>query len=275
MVSGLQIAFFVIAFHIFSQFLARLANDQLALPREQFDDLVMMIWITLAVVIIASFPGLRGNARRQLAVPVPPDLRGETALIVLAKLAVPLAVVGAFAIGVIHLSSSIAQLPSATTTNPDQYLRGWADPSRVVLMLVFTCALGPVVEEIVFRGWLFRALDRQWGWKTATLATAIAFGLCHPSSWIHMASTAIGSVIFTAVLLRTGSLRACIALHCAYNVLMQAPLFGQIVFRQRFGDYTGWQTWSLEWACLAFVAIALPAYLVLAARTRRDKPEAA
>ncbi|HRE15390.1 MAG TPA: type II CAAX endopeptidase family protein [Usitatibacteraceae bacterium] len=275
MASGFQIAFFVIAFHFVAQFIARLANEQLSLPREQFNEMVVMIWVTLATVIIAAFPGLRANARRQLAVPVPLDLRWETAFIAAAKLAIPLAAIGAFALGMIFVSNAPSMLPSATTANPSQIWSAWKDPASVLLILVFTCALGPAVEEIVFRGWLFRAWERQWGWKAATVATAIAFGLCHPSSLVHMASTTLGSVVFTAILLRTGSLRACIAVHCAYNAVMQAPLFGQIVFRQRFGDYTGWQTWSLEWACLAFVAVALPAYLVLAARTRRDKLEAA
>lgn len=270
MASGFQIAFLVIAFHFVAQFAARLANDHLALPRERFEDLVMILWIGMALVVIAAFPGLRASARRQLAVAIPEGLRWETACVGLAKFAVPLAVIGAFALGSILASDAASLKPSWPTGSAERLLDAWRDPSSVLLILVFMCFLGPLVEEIVFRGWLFRAWDRQWGWKASTIATAIAFGLCHPTSPVHVASTALGSLVFTAILLRTGSLRACIAVHCAYNLLVQAPFLGQVIFRQRFGDYTGWQTWSLEWACLAFVALALPAYLVLAARTRRD-----
>jgi len=272
MASGFQIAFLVLAFQFGAMLATRFVSSEIGIADQDAEHLAKAIWISLAVVTIASFPKLREDARRQLSAPIPADRILETWFTAIAKVTIPFAVVGALAIWVLATDDAKTLSESWTSIKPFQVWGDSLTAKGVIRNLVLACFVGPIVEEIVFRGWLFRAWERQWGWRASMIATAIAFGLCHPS---HVESAAFGSIVFTAILLRTGSLRACIVVHCVYNFLVQPPLFGQIVFRQRFGDYTGWQTWSLEWACLAFVAVALPAYLVLAARTRRDKPEPA
>ncbi len=85
-------------------------------------------------------------------------------------------------------------------------------------------------------------------------------------------SSFLGSLIYIAILRRTGSLRACIAVHCAFNVLVSWPLFGHLLFARRPGDPLSPQTWSIEIACFVITAIGLPLYLFLARKPYGAQP---
>src|SRR6185436_8925458 len=54
--------------------------------------------------------------------------------------------------------------------------------------------VGPLTEEILFRGYLFRQLHRRARWKfsTSVLVTSVVFGLMHlPNALAHGAGTEI------------------------------------------------------------------------------------
>ncbi len=98
-----------------------------------------------------------------------------------------------------------------------------------VLMFVI---LFPVVEEILFRGFLFTGLAQSWGPSMASLLTILAFVAVHMPKVVEywpalVAVTLIGS--FTIwIRIRTNSLAPSIALHSAYN--------GTLVFAALFSD---------------------------------------
>ena len=125
--------------------------------------------------------------------------------------------------------------------------------------------IGPFVEEVVFRGFLFGAWERQWGWIPAMLATSICFGLIHPGKFIQ---TFIGSIVFVCILRRTGTLWGPILAHMLYNALVTWPLLGQMIMAKPALDLRNPWEWVLEFACLAFVIVALPVYVWMA-RTKR------
>jgi membrane protease YdiL (CAAX protease family) len=136
-------------------------------------------------------------------------------------------------------------------------------PARILHQVLISWLAGPLLEELVFRGLLFRAFERQRGWLYAAVATSVLFGLAHPD---RMVASGLGGLVLACVLRRTGSLRACVLLHALYNVLVSWPLLGQVLLSPRSGDLGSPATWALPLACLAFVAVALPTCLWLAAR---------
>lgn len=79
-------------------------------------------------------------------------------------------------------------------------------------------AFAPWAEEYLFRGLLFRALDREWGGWRALLGSAAFFAVYHPPlAWLP-----VGLLGVAAALLFKGSgrLAPAVALHLAYNAVV-------------------------------------------------------
>ncbi len=78
--------------------------------------------------------------------------------------------------------------------------------------------IAPVTEEYLFRGLLFRALDREWGGWRAVLGSAAFFAIYHgPLAWLPVAAVgAINALLFR----RWGRLAPAVALHMAYNAVV-------------------------------------------------------
>ena len=133
----------------------------------------------------------------------------------------------ATALGV-NLVGLLIQTP--TTTNPmTQLLR---DRTAIVLVGAFGITLGPICEELAFRGLLQPLLVRSLGVVPGILAAAIPFGLLHlPEygySWRHGVLVTLAGAAFGWIRHSTGSVKAAAIMHGAYNAfffiaLMSAP----------------------------------------------------
>lgn len=114
---------------------------------------------------------------------------------------------------------------------------GWTLPASLSA-LVGSVVLGPVAEEVLFRGFLFRQLIRRAGWNAtaAIIVSAMVFGLAHlanvdlalaggpRAAVVEVATTAGGGLLFAWVVLRWGSLWPAIGLHTFMNLSWQ--MFG-------------------------------------------------
>ena len=75
--------------------------------------------------------------------------------------------------------------------------------------------VAPVAEEYLFRGLLFRALDREWGGWRAILGSAAFFAIYHPVlAWVPVFLLGVANAV---IFKRTGRLGAAVALHAVYN----------------------------------------------------------
>lgn len=107
---------------------------------------------------------------------------------------------------------------------------------------VFTAGLvAGIVEEIVFRGIVFRVVEDILGTYGSTISSAAVFGGLHimnPNATIasSLAIALSAGVIFPALYALTRSLWICIGLHAAWN-LSQALIFGIAVSG---GESSGW-----------------------------------
>jgi membrane protease YdiL (CAAX protease family) len=91
------------------------------------------------------------------------------------------------------------------------------DPTDVVGLL-FSIVLAPLVEELVFRGTLFRAWRARWNPGLALLASSVLFGALHPQK----VTSFFTAVTFVLLYTRTGSLWANVLAHSLSNAMVAA-----------------------------------------------------
>jgi len=88
----------------------------------------------------------------------------------------------------------------------------------LALSFVSTVIAAPVVEEILFRGYVLDAIREIHGDAVAVLGSAGLFGLLHIEPYV-VGYAALGGVIYGLVRIKTGSLWPSIVSHMAWNFL--------------------------------------------------------
>lgn len=94
----------------------------------------------------------------------------------------------------------------------------------LVVAVVALTVLGPVVEELAFRGVVLEALRRQLGDRSAVVVSALLFALCHATAWTFVPLVVLGVSLGWLVLQR-GSLAPAIMLHGLYNGVVIAAAY--------------------------------------------------
>lgn len=85
-----------------------------------------------------------------------------------------------------------------------------------VAMWIATVIMAPIVEEIVFRGFVYQRLKSGMYKWIAAVITSIAFGVAH-GTFIWAVYTFLFSMILIFLLDRSHSLLSCILFHMAFN----------------------------------------------------------
>jgi membrane protease YdiL (CAAX protease family) len=105
---------------------------------------------------------------------------------------------------------------------------------RTSLFLVggFAVTLGPLWEELAFRGFLMPLLVRNLTAAPAILGTAVLFSLLHGPeyawSWKHLTLITVAGVAFGWMRQHSGSTAAATVMHAGYNIVF---FFGMLVPR--------------------------------------------
>lgn len=187
----------------------------------------------LAVVFVASLGGQRLRAAELgLRRPRIPRLRAA-ALVVATYLGFLLfSFLWALALGINEKDKLLETLGANHST------------ANLVGSAVLTCLVAPVCEELLFRGFFFRALANWRGWLPAALLTGIVFGAVHAGSAPAADLVPLGFLGFQLCLLYrySGSLYLAIAVHALNNALA-------------FGDLEGWSAGGILALALATVAV--------------------
>jgi membrane protease YdiL (CAAX protease family) len=142
-----------------------------------------------------------------------------------ARVAPPLACVGGVAIGILlglAGAAYVAALNALAWPELKQLLdksaQFLADPEKRRMYAIAAIGVAPWVEEYLFRGVLFRAMQPQWGTPRAIVASAAFFAVLHPMpAWPPV--FALGA-LNAWLLLRTRALLPCVLLHMAYNTVV-------------------------------------------------------
>jgi len=100
----------------------------------------------------------------------------------------------------------------------DQMIAG---RGSLILVAVFAVILAPIVEELVFRGFLQPLFSKTLGAPAGILICAALFGLMHGKqsqwAWQLILAISLAGAAFGYVRERTGSTAAAVALHAGYN----------------------------------------------------------
>lgn len=91
------------------------------------------------------------------------------------------------------------------------------EPLTMILTIGYICLVAPVLEEIIFRGYLLQTL-RKYGAPFAVLMTSLCFSLVH-MNLVQMAPPFFIGLILCFVALRGQSLWPCILCHMANNIV--------------------------------------------------------
>jgi membrane protease YdiL (CAAX protease family) len=128
---------------------------------------------------------------------------------------------------VVALMSYWIHTPNVSTPLTDMM----QDRTSVILLATFGVTLGPLCEELAFRGFLQPLLVRSLGAVPGILAATIPFGLLHfqeyGNSWRHAVLIALAGASFGWMRQATGSTRAATIMHASYNALFFFVLFAQ------------------------------------------------
>jgi membrane protease YdiL (CAAX protease family) len=218
------------------------------------------LMIGTAAAALLLFAPARRASLAMLRVPLQRRYRLETLAVAIAHFTLPFAAVAVMVLSQWARGGGEAIARNMPFDAANEVDRAFTRPA--LLMLPLAWLAGPVVEELVFRGFMLGAWSRRWGWTAACIATAVVFGIYHPRFLGAFAS----SLVFAAVYRRTGALWSGIAVHGAGNAMLWAPFLGRFAYVSREDDAASLAAWWPHLACLAFVLVALPAYVWIAAR---------
>lgn len=265
--TGFQVAILIFAFQIVVLFATRMAADGLSWPRDSDVRLDQFAIFGLAAAALILIAPLRRYCIGELRRPIPPDAGRETLLIALAAATIPFAISGAVVLGAFAAGEPGALPSRLPSVDPAAEWARALSPAGMMKAVMINWILAPIIEELIFRGFLYRAWERQWGWIPSLVLTSACFGLFH---YYNFTGSFLASVVLICVLRRTGTLRASILVHAAFNVLVSWPLLGQVLLDIAGREASRMSTWSAELASLVFVAVALPAYLAMSRRDARE-----
>jgi len=94
-------------------------------------------------------------------------------------------------------------------------------PLAALLTAIFAVSLGPLMEELFFRGFLYPVIERRFGMGVAIIITSVAFGIIHAAQLAFAGGLVLiiflVGIVLTIVRAKTGSVAASFVVHVAYN----------------------------------------------------------
>jgi hypothetical protein len=114
------------------------------------------------------------------------------------------------------------------------------DRPSALLLGAFGILVAPLMEELLFRGFLYPALARWTGTVVSIIVTASAFTLLHGAqlgySWAPLLLIFVVGITLTVARARTNSVATCVIVHMTYNfILLLQTYIATHGFRQMQG----------------------------------------
>jgi membrane protease YdiL (CAAX protease family) len=256
-IQGFQIAFLAFAAVLLTAPFDKYVASTWPWARDLELDLGRPLIFVVAAALLVLIGPLRRHCAALLQPRIAPGTRHQVLIALVILVVADLGVFGAFALWNWSRGGepALARAMGEQVTHAAQMASALSTHGIVMFVFIGAC-IGPIVEELVFRGVLFATWQRAWGWIASSFATAVVFGLFHGAFWPQF----LGSLVFVCLLRKTGALRASIYMHGASNLLLWYPIVGQ--FMLHAGRSTGeLHLWTPHLVCLALTAILLPWYM--------------
>lgn len=254
-ISPAQLAFLLWTAVFMGAAISKAAEYRLGLAPADSLAVAMIAPFVIEMSVVFVMPRLWSRAKEMLKQPVPGASYGEIALIASVALLAQPARFGGFAL-------------LAWITNGDAGVIALGDRSTLaapspfgspLIHLAITVLLAPVVEELMYRGFLLPLWTERRSLMIAIVFTSLVFAAGHPN-YVHafMMGLLLGSLYA-----RVGALKAPIFVHLVGNFTSFAPVLGHFA---KPAENLGLASWSWHiGALVVFTAITL-AYLTFACR---------
>lgn len=99
----------------------------------------------------------------------------------------------------------------------------------ILLLTGMAILMAPLVEETIFRGYLYPVMARSLGIRGGVLLTGTLFGLAHAAQlwggWLQIVLLVVVGIAFTAVRAWARSVVACYFAHLGYNSMLFAYFY--------------------------------------------------
>jgi membrane protease YdiL (CAAX protease family) len=103
------------------------------------------------------------------------------------------------------------------------------DRPAAILFILMAILIAPVIEETIFRGFIYPVIARRFGVATGIIGTGVLFGILHApqlwGGWGQIALLVIVGIVFTYARAVTGTVVASYLLHMSYNSLVSLFFF--------------------------------------------------
>lgn len=97
------------------------------------------------------------------------------------------------------------------------------------LLMLMAVLIAPIIEETIFRGFIYPVVARRFGVAAGVVGTGILFGLLHApqlwGGWGQIALLVIVGIVFTYARAVTGTVVASYLLHLSYNSFVSLAFF--------------------------------------------------
>ena len=137
----------------------------------------------------------------------------------------------------ILVTFSSAAFKSSTKMPIEQFFQ---DRRSALLLMSLGVLLAPVLEETIFRGYIYPVVARSFGMNAGILVTGTLFGLLHASQlwggWAQIALLVLVGIVFTYARARTHTVLASYLLHVSYNSCL---FLGFLVASHGFRHFPG------------------------------------
>jgi membrane protease YdiL (CAAX protease family) len=254
---GFHIAFLVFAVVFLNAPLDKYVYSTWQWARDLQLPLGRPLMIIMGGLLLVAIAPIRRACSDMLAPRIPTGKRREVALALAIELTASMGALGGFALWN-YMKGAEPALARAMGEHPTHaaQLEQAFSVGNLILFLFIAGLVAPIVEELVFRGLLYRSWREAWGWVWGALASSFVFGLFHGLVWPQF----LAGIVFVVAVRRTATIRAAIYAHALSNLLLWYPLAGQ--FMMPSGRATGeLQVWWPHLACLAATVIILPWYM--------------
>jgi uncharacterized protein len=262
--TGFQITFLLFALAFAAMLATRPLASAIGLPEAHFNALGHFIVVPLQLAFVFGIPALRNLVLEGYHHPFSPSARMEAAGVAGLKLALTFGIWGLIALWGMHVFQGSSDV-RAYGFQVDReawdayYFSAWG-----LVNAAFAVTLGPFMEEMLYRGVLYRLWERQWGWLAGTLLSSVVFSIIHPQNLIQ---TFLSAILYACLYRRTGSLWATTLCHASYNFLVAWPLLGQVLILKPADAASSLEPWIPNLLCLAAGSIGFIFYVGLTART--------
>ena len=117
------------------------------------------------------------------------------------------------------LSIMLSLLPISESLISEYADKSWVFGETTLIAIIATGIVAPIIEEMLFRGIIYKHLHVCMPEYLALVIQAVIFSVLHGSSIIWISYALIGGLLFGYIRMLTGSIRATILAHMAFNLV--------------------------------------------------------